>query len=71
MRDEVGIPMMYRNPVSSDQNGIIPSMGNPGTGGTVKGVVDQIVVSIRSYPGSEDFSKILALYDIELGRIVM
>jgi hypothetical protein len=41
------------------------------TGGTVKGVVDQIVVSIRSYPGSGTFPKILALYDIELGRIVM
>lgn len=40
-------------------------------GGTVKGVVDQIVVSIRSYPGSENFAKIFALYDIELGRIVM
>ena len=37
MREEVGIPMMYRNPVSSDQNGIIPSMGNPGNRGNRKG----------------------------------
>lgn len=51
--------------------GSIPIMGIPVTGGTVKGVVDQIVVSIRSYRGARIFSKIFALYDIELGRIVM